>query len=347
MDYKPAPLSYTENTEPSSQGLRKLVQFGFLALNIWIGFLFFRFAAQLLAGIEPTVTRPSGVEGYLPLSALISIKHWIANGEWNTVHPAAVVLLLTFITTALLLKKGFCSWFCPIGLFSEYLAKLRTFIFRKPFGGINKWVDWPLRMVKYLLAGAFIQAIFYGYNAEKAAGFVYGDYNKVADLKLGLFFTNLSTTSIVVLITLTILSILYPYFWCRYLCPYGGLLGLFSIFSPVTVQRNTDSCIDCQACTAACPAILPVHKMTQVSSDECHACLKCVDVCPVQDTLQLKLTVVQKKVSGKVFAAVIVGFFLLATGAAQLYGYWETSTTPAQYLELMPEIDQLSHDRSF
>ncbi len=347
MDQSTKPLNYKRNTEPSSQGLRKLVQYGFLALNLWIGFLFWRFAMQLQAGIEPTVSRPGGVEGYLPIGALVSIRHWIESGEWNAVHPAAVVILLTFIAISWLLKKGFCSWYCPVGLLSEYLAKLRGFIIRKPHTGVYSRWDWIWRMVKYLLLWFFVYGVFFSWNADKVEQFIYSGYNKMSDVKMLLFFTDLSTTAIVILVTLAVLSILYPYFWCRYLCPYGGLLGLFSIFSPVTVRREEKTCIDCKACTAACPALLPVHKMDQVSSDECHACLKCVDACPVENTLELRVAVVQKKVSGKVYAALIVGFFLLATGAAQLFGYWNTSTTPAEYMELMPEIDNLSHDRSF
>ena len=344
MDAVPTPREYIRNNEPSSQRLRLLVQLGFLGLNVWIGFLFWRFVSQLEAGIEPTLGRPAGVEGYLPISALVSLKYYFDSGEWPLVHPASLVLLLLFVAIALLLKKGFCSWFCPVGFLSEYLARLRRFIFRKPFKGVHPAVDWPLRMLKYILLYLFVQAIFSAETAKTAA-FIAGDYNKVADIKMMYFFTNLSATAAVVLAVLVVLSILIPYFWCRYLCPYGGLLGIVSIFSPVTIQRNAQSCIDCRACSKACPVLLPVHRMNQVSADECHACYKCVDACPVQDTLHLRVTGVKKKVPGKVYALVIVLFFMLATGAAQLFGYWNSSVTTAEYLELMPRLEELSHDR--
>jgi polyferredoxin len=335
---------YIKNTEPRAQPWRRWVQAGFLVLNIWIGFLFVRFAAQLEQGIEPTVSRPPGVEGYLPVGALVTLKNLLSNHVLSPVHPAGFVLLLLFIAIAILLKKGFCSWFCPVGMFSEYLEKLHLRLFRRRLK-LPAWADWPLRMVKYILAFFFVFTIVFAMKGEKAAEFVSGDYNKVADLKMLKFFTAMTPTAATVLVILFVLSILVPYFWCRYLCPYGALLGFLSIFSPVTVRRNADSCIDCRACTKACPAVLPVHKMAQVSSDECHACLKCVDACPVADTLELKVTGREKRVPGWVYAALIVGLFVAVTGIAQLAGYWNTSVTTAEYMDLAPRLDELSHDR--
>jgi len=39
-----------------------------------------------------------------------------------------------------------------------------------------------------------------------------------------------------------VLSILLRNFWCRYLCPYGALLGVLSFFSILKVHRNAESC---------------------------------------------------------------------------------------------------------
>jgi len=35
-----------------------------------------------------------------------------------------------------------------------------------------------------------------------------------------------------------LLTLLVKNFWCRYLCPYGALLGILSRFSPTAVRRN-------------------------------------------------------------------------------------------------------------
>jgi polyferredoxin len=52
-------------------------------------------------------------------------------------------------------KKAFCSWLCPIGTLSESLWMLG----RKLFGknpGLPRWLDYPLRSLKYLLLFFFV-----------------------------------------------------------------------------------------------------------------------------------------------------------------------------------------------
>jgi len=58
------------------------------------------------------------------------------------------------------------------------------------------------------------------------------------------------------------LSLVVRGFWCRYLCPYGGLLGILGMFSPTRIVRNPKSCIDCSACTHACPAFIKVESVS-------------------------------------------------------------------------------------
>ncbi|MEK7448786.1 MAG: 4Fe-4S binding protein, partial [Planctomycetota bacterium] len=125
------------------QPYRKLGQFGFLAIILLTGIQFAIFVHQLEKGLTPTVSRPPGVEGFLPIAAMISLKYWLVTGVFNPVHPAGLVLLLLILLSALLLKKGFCSWVCPFGLLSEYLAKIHTFLFKKR-RDLPRWLDYPL-----------------------------------------------------------------------------------------------------------------------------------------------------------------------------------------------------------
>ncbi|HOZ23120.1 MAG TPA: 4Fe-4S binding protein, partial [bacterium] len=124
------------------QAIRRMVQWGFALLTIWIGIKFILFVHQAGGEGEITLTRPPGVEAFLPISALISLKYWLFTGIFNTIHPASLVLLLVIIATALLLKKGFCGWVCPFGLLSEYLAKIHTWIFGRP-RRLPRWLDYP------------------------------------------------------------------------------------------------------------------------------------------------------------------------------------------------------------
>ncbi len=324
----------------SIQFYRKMVQFGFLAVILWIGLEFVLFVSQLEKGGTPSISsRPPGVEGFLPISGLIGLKYWLLAGILNKIHPASVVLLLIILITAIFLKKGFCSWVCPIGLLSEWLAKLHRIIF-KGYNFLPKWLDYPLRSLKYLLMIFFVWAVFWGMNTIDLQRFIYSPYNKVVDIKMLDFFMDISSLTFWVLAALLVLSIIFPYFWCRFLCPYGALLGSLSWLSPLKIRRNAESCIDCNLCTKVCPSNIKVHKSNTVFSDECHSCFRCVDACPVKDTLYLSATKSRLKLSGKVYALIIVSLFLIGTAIARLGGYWQTSIPIEEYKYHISHINE-------
>ncbi len=110
---------------------RKIVQYLFLATVVLIGIKFTLFVGQLEKGMTPTISRPPGIEAFLPISSLISLKYWLVGGVFNQVHPSGLIIFSMALATGLLLKRGFCSWICPFGLLTEYLNRLHTLIYRK------------------------------------------------------------------------------------------------------------------------------------------------------------------------------------------------------------------------
>ena len=55
---------------------RAWVQHLFLIIVIFIGIRFYLFVSCLEKGVLPGFDRPAGVDGFLPISALISLKHF-------------------------------------------------------------------------------------------------------------------------------------------------------------------------------------------------------------------------------------------------------------------------------
>ena len=317
--------------------LRLLVQVGFALGCVLLGIQFARFTRAAAAGELPLPTRPPGVEAFLPISGMMGLLDWVYQGTLNRVHPAATMLFVIIVAVAFVARKSFCSWICPVGLLSESLARLGRKLFGRNFRPW-KWIDIPLRGLKYLLLFFFLQAIL-GMGAAALQGFINSPYNRVADVKMGLFFVRLGPVGAGVMLTLLVLSILVHGAWCRYLCPYGALLGLFSRFSPMRVERQADACVDCGLCDKVCMARLPVSTRPRITSVECTGCLDCVATCPVAGALEVKATR-RWKVTAPAFALTVVLLFLGGYSGARLAGFWHSDLTDAEYSHRIRNLDR-------
>ena len=321
-----------------SQFLRSTIQATFIFLCVWIGLEFFLFVKWgSTSGQSSFIPRSPGVEGFLHISALISLKYWMQTGIINDIHPSGLFILIGILATGLFMKKAFCSWLCPIGTLSEALGMFGKKIFGKNLV-IPKWLDYPLRSLKYILLLFFLLSIWQ-MDVPLLKAFIYSPYNKVADIKMFMFFANISTFALWTIVILMIFSVFIKNFWCRYLCPYGGLLGILSWLSPLKVTRNKSTCIDCELCTKVCPSNIKVHKTTKVWSDECTNCLACVHVCPVKNTLDIRTSLTKTKVPNWVFGVLVIGVFVAITGLAMLTGHWQNSITKEEYLKRFQEIE--------
>ncbi len=341
IDYRAEPNPFRRlllRLKHDSQFLRSTVQMAFIALCVWIGVEFYLFVTWAESGGAAEFTsRPPGAEGFLPISALISLSYWARTGFLNEVHPSGLFIFVAILATGWLLKKSFCSWMCPVGTISESLWKLGA----KVFGGnltVNRWIDYPLRSLKYLLLLFFMWSVL-AMDAGSLKQFIYSPYNKMADVKMYYFFAQISGFALWTILILMGLSVVIKNFWCRYLCPYGALLGAISWFSPLKIERKAATCIDCELCTKACPAAINVHTAKRVISDECSGCLECVEVCPVKDTLGMKAAHSERYARNWAFGLLVVGVFVAITGMAMIAGMWQNGMTREEYLFRFKNLD--------
>jgi polyferredoxin len=256
------------------------------------------------------------------------------------VHAAGMFLLMSFLLISLLIRKAFCSWLCPVGTLSEALWKVGRDIFKRNWI-LPKWVDIPLRSLKYLLLGLFLYAVG-SMSSDAIAAFLQGPYGLIADVKMLNFFRYLTIGSAVTIGFLLIASIFVQNFWCRYLCPYGALMGIVSLFSPARIRRDPDPCIDCGKCAKACPSALPVDQLVQIRSAECTACMACVAVCPAEGALALAVPR-RRSVPGWAVATATVLIFASFYGYAQYMGYWNTHLPQSVYYRLIPRASEFNH----
>jgi len=329
-----------------SQAIRRTYQLAFLALNIWLGAIFYFWVRQFETGSQQvTILRPPGVEGWLPIAGMMNLKFWLLTGRVPPLHPATMFLLLTFVLIAFFFRKAFCSWLCPVGTFSEYLWRSGRKISGRNFH-IWQWLDIPLRGLKYLLLGFFVWAVS-SMSTASISSFMRSDYGLVADVKMLNFFRHLGATGSIVILVLVVASLFIQNFWCRYLCPYGALLGVASFLSPLRIRRETSACIDCAKCAKACPSALPVDQLVTIKSAECTGCLECVAVCPAEGALHLSTVPLTRATTQRiptwVMAAGVATLFLGIVGYAKSTGHWQSNVPDTTYRELVPHANEARH----
>ena len=332
----------------NSQITRRGFQIAFLLLNVWIGTLFYFWVRQFEPGGWPSsFARPAGVEGWLPIAGLMNLRYFVLSHRLPALHPAGMFLLVAFLGISFFFRKAFCSWLCPVGTISEYLWRAGHKLFGRNFP-LPRWPDLALRSLKYLLLGFFLWAVN-SMAADELAAFMHSPYGIIADVKMLNFFRHIGETGAIVLGILVVASLFIQNFWCRYLCPYGALLGLVSFFSPVRIRRNAEGCIDCAKCAKACPSLLPVDKLVTIKSAECTGCLECVAVCPAKETLSLALPdLVRRKSPARNIPvwAMAAGIALLFFGTIRLAkttGHWDSQVPRAVYQQLVPNADEARH----
>jgi polyferredoxin len=320
---------------------RHAVQWTVLLMVIYAGFTFYRFVGALEQGAVPSFSRPPSVEGFLPIGGLMALKLWITEGIFDTVHPASIVILSGALVLSFLLRKSFCGWICPVGTVSELTWETGKKIFGRNYV-IPKYPDYFLTSVKYILMSFFLYIILIKMSPADIAGFIGTPYWKVVDIKMLKFFTGISPATAVILGVIVLLSFVYKNVWCRYLCPYGALLGLLGFISPVGISRNDEACTHCNLCTKDCPSFLAVSRKHNIISPECTGCLNCVSCCPSKGALEVKLKGGKKIHPVMVCASVIAIFFGIIL-IAHLSGKWNSSLSYAELRGLLSNISNFSH----
>ena len=316
------------------QPLRILIQCSFFGFMLWLGLSFYRFVHIISAGVTESIpARPDGIDGFLPISGLLGTAYWVKGGEINFIHPAAVIVFVTVILLSLLLRRSFCSWICPVAVISESAWKGGFRLMRRNLR-LPVWLDFIFRGIKYLLLAFFIYFIAIGMSSDALSGFIQSDYHKIADVRLLNFFLHISPLVTGIMLVLVTLSVVMKNPFCRFICPYGALLGLIATLSPLRVTRNTDRCVSCGVCSKVCPTYIDVMHKTTVASPECIACWRCISHCRFNEALSMR-AVRRFTVPGFIFAALVVLLFWGGTMFGKVNGHWHSSISLQEYVRLL------------
>ncbi len=271
--------------------MRTIVQ----ALSLFLFSLFLFFATYKLPDWFPA-------DIYLRLDPLLSLNAIFAARE---IIGRSLWALVT-IGATLMIGRFFCAYVCPMGVSIDFL----DFLLFKRKKQKSLTVESNLRKTKYFLLIVFLMAAITGLSlaflmdpiALLTRFYTFFLYpltitliNLFLDLMRPLFkglgWVSLSHYHIfqpvfyMSAITLLIfggilaLNLIAPRFWCRYLCPLGALLSLFSPLG-LFKRKVSHECNECMKCQKNCPmgAIPEDPKKTRLQ--ECFQCRTCVKVCP-------------------------------------------------------------------
>ncbi len=320
--------------------LRFTIQAGFTLFCLYMGYRFYGFYLWMLDRSDTYVARSPSVEAFLPISALLGLKRLVLTGKWDEVHPAGLTILLSAIAISFILRKGFCGWICPVGFVSSLVDKIG-----KPLRtdkSMPVWLDYPLLSLKYLILAFFVYIILLQMDLKAIEAFLDSPYNLVADAKMLDFFLQPSSLTLAVIGFLFLISLMIRNFWCRYLCPYGALLGILAVFSPVQVKRRASLCIDCKKCEHVCPAAIRITRNSTLRHAECIGCMECVEVCPQKDCLSMAAPA-GKRLPIAVMPVAVLGLFALFYVTALLTGHWHATVPLEVAKQLYQAAETFAH----
>jgi polyferredoxin len=178
----------------------------------------------------------------------------IALALFNESYTIPLTVLLFFLIPlvfALLFGRIFCAGVCPLGAIQE-LTGFKPVKLPKPVESIMAAVPFIYLALAVLFAAMESQFIICKY-----------------DPFVGIFRLDGKYSMIVFGALLLIAGIFINRPYCRYLCPYGVLLNIFSRFAGKHLTISPAECINCRLCEEnACPydAILPSN-IDQSSED--------------------------------------------------------------------------------
>lgn len=303
----------TERTDSAAQGRSRLLR------RIFLGVALVFATGMAIAHQYSSVLgfKPVGVDGLCPFGGLETLYSLLAGGTLlQRVAVSSVVLLVGSVLLALVFRRSFCGQVCPLGALQGIFGWLRAKTIRKRFT-VPPAVDRVARYLKYALL------VFFGLWTWWAAELVMRPYDAWAawaHITSPEVFTEFSIGLAVLGVSLAG-SFFYDRFFCKYLCPMGAFLALFSKLSFLGIRRDAETCIDCGKCDKACPMNIEVSTATTVTASECISCNECVNACPAAGALEVKSSpAARSSWQPLVTTVVVVGLFVGTIAIARAGG---------------------------
>jgi NosR/NirI family nitrous oxide reductase transcriptional regulator len=203
----------------------------------------------------------------------------IQNVTLSLVDPRYIVSLgvLAFfflpLLAALLFGRIFCSGVCPLGAIQDLVVLWPRKVPRK-LDRILSWIPYIYLTAAVLSAGLWSYLRLGAADVDVGRRFLICEW----DPFVGLFRITGPFHMLAIGAGLLILGMFFGRPYCRWLCPYGGILAILSRFAWKNVRITPDKELDCGLCAEACP--YGAIRDLRADRGACLACARCYDSCP-------------------------------------------------------------------
>lgn len=180
------------------------------------------------------------------------------------------VLILVFYS--FLAPRAFCSWVCPVNLFTDMANKFRN---KFGFNREKKLLNINRKTRYYLLGASLICSLMLGLPAFESVSFV-------GIIQRGIIYLDsfvIATIFVMIVFDMFVLERGI----CGHICPLGAFYALTSKFAFIRVKHDANACTRCNKCLRVCPEVQVLDMIGResrfVSNSECVSCGRCIDVC--------------------------------------------------------------------
>ena len=208
-----------------------------------------------------------------PIGAIQNVALSLADPAYM-VSLGVIAFFFLPLIAALLFGRVFCSGVCPIGAVQDLVLLWPKKVPLK--------LDRVLGYLKYVYLAAAVFFAIWGLNlAAGNAGNLAGKRFLICewDPFVGLFRVAGSFHMLVIGAVFLIGGMFIGRPYCRWLCPYGGILSILSRFAWKNVRITPGKELDCGLCAEACPYGAIVDN--RADRGACLACARCYDSCPL------------------------------------------------------------------